>query len=197
MSLQSNEHSDYVTEQEYLAGEKISEMKHEYVAGQIYAMTGASMNHERIVLNVLKKLGVHLENSPCEAFGSNLKVKTPTGNYRYPDCMVVCNEASDDEYISHSPVIIVEVLSRSTRKTDKQTKRLEYMNIPSLEEYVLIEQDTVEVTVYRKNQQWRSTSYFLGDEVFFAAIELTLTVEAIYQKVQNPDVTDWLAAQSD
>lgn len=128
------QNNDLLSEADYLAGEQDSKIKHEYVDGGVYAMAGASKNHERIAGNVFRKFGNHLENSPCEPFGSDMKVRTPTGRYRYPDCMVVCDDDNADDYYTQRPVILVEVISRSTRKVDVQIKRLEYINIPTLEE---------------------------------------------------------------
>ncbi|MCJ8272653.1 MAG: Uma2 family endonuclease [Psychrosphaera sp.] len=165
------------------------------VNGEVFAMAGAKMNHERIAGNVYRKFGDHLENSPCEPFGSDMQVHTPSGSYRYPDCMVVCDSQSDNDTFTETPVILVEVISHSTRKTDEQTKRLEYMNIPSLLEYVIIEQDYVDVCVFRKNQHWQPTHYFLGDDVVFESIDLTLPVAAVYQRVVNDDMGAWLENQ--
>lgn len=106
--------------------------------------------------------------------------------------MVVCDDETDDEYYTTSPVIVVEVISRSTRRTDEQIKRLEYINMPSLEEFVLIEQDYVDVAVFRKSQGWQPTHYFLGEEVLFESIDFSLSVEAIYHRVQNQDMTEFL-----
>lgn len=190
--MQTNKRSHYLSEEGYLAGEKVSEIKHEYVDGDVYAMAGASKNHERLAGNIYRKFGNHLENSPCEPFASDMKVRTPNASYRYPDCMVVCDDTSGDEYYAATPIILVEVISRSTRKTDEQIKRLEYMNIVTLKEYVLIEQDYVDVTVFRKSNRWLPTHYFLGEEVTFDSIELTLSVEEIYHRVVNEDMDEWL-----
>lgn len=182
----------FLSEADYLNGEMTSEVKHEYVNGEVFAMAGASKNHDRITGNVFSEFRGHLKGSTCEPFGSDLKVRTPSGSYRYPDCMVVCEDDKEDEYFTNSPVILVEVISRSTRKIDKQIKRLEYINLPSLKEYVVIEQDYVDVTVYRKSDDWRSTHYFLGDDITFDAIELTLSVADIYDRVENQDMAEWM-----
>lgn len=184
------------TVEEYLNGELISDTKHELVNGQAYAMAGASANHNTISINVVSEFRAHLKNSPCRPFASDIKVKTPTGNYRYPDVLVVCNDDfSNDGYVTENPTIIVEVISKSTRKTDEQTKRMEYINIPTLVEYVIIEQDYVDVAVFRKSDQWRPTHYFLGDEIHFESIGLTLAVEEIYSRVNNEDMNEYLAKQ--
>ncbi len=184
-----------ISEEEYLKGELAADFKHEFVDGQVFAMAGASKNHERISLNISSLLNIGLKDSPCEPFGSDIKVRTPTGNYRYPDCMVVCDDDTENEYYTENPTILVEVISRSTRKIDEQIKRMEYINIPSLKEYALIEQDFVDVTVYRKSDQWRPTHYFLGDDILFESIELTLSVEEVYHRVVNQDMAEFLEVQ--
>ena len=176
-----------LTAQEYLDGERESETKHQLIGGDVYAMAGASANHERISGNIYRKLGSHLENSPCEPFGSDMKVRV-RDNFYYPDVLVDCNFDESEPYFTQTPVLIVEVLSQSTRKMDEQTKRLEYFNIPTLTEYIIVEQDFVDVAVYRKSDDWRHTNYFLGEEVLLESVGLTLTVEDIYDRVQNDEM---------
>lgn len=184
--------TDLMSVEDYLKFELTSEVKHELVEGYVYAMAGASENHDRISVNVLRKFGNHLENSPCEPFTSDMKLKTSTGNFRYPDCMVICDKDNESQYYKTKPIILVEVLSRSTRKTDEKDKLMEYINIPTLQEYVLIEQDYVDITVYRKSDNWRSVHYFLGETLYFESIDLTLSVEEIYHRVQNDDMVEFL-----
>ncbi|WP_342665867.1 Uma2 family endonuclease [Methylomicrobium lacus] len=112
-------------------------------------------------------------------------------DYVYPDVLVDCSKMSGDDYFSTSPIIIVEVLSRATRKTDTTTKLVRYLNLPSLQEYVLIEQDIVSVEVLRKSNNWRTEYYSLDDSVTFESIGLTLTVEEIYDRVDNPDINEF------
>jgi Uma2 family endonuclease len=174
----------YISEQDYLEGEKISEIKHEYVDGQVYAMTGASKNHGRISVNLLIKFSNHLGDSPCESFINDMKVKVDS-KYFYPDVIVACDDNEDNEYFTESVIIIVEVLSKSTRQYDKTQKNLYYQTIPSLQEYILIEQDFVDVEVCRRENNWFSEHYYLGDDVQFNAIDLSVAVEDIYHRVFN------------
>ncbi|MDP3009624.1 MAG: Uma2 family endonuclease [Methylococcales bacterium] len=184
--------SDLISVDDYLTGELSSDIKHELIDGYVYAMAGASANHERISVNVLRKFGNHLENQPCEPFGSDMKLRI-NSNFFYPDMMVDCRFDNSEPYFTETPMIIVEVLSKSTRKKDTTLKFMSYINIPSLQEYVLIEQDFVDVQVFRRNEGWIPSHYFLGDEVTFESIGLTLPVEDIYHRVQNDDMVEFLA----
>jgi len=183
--------NNVISSDEYLKDEIARKVKHELIDGQIYAMAGASANHDRISSNVSRKFGNHLENSPCEPFGSDMKVKAGS-KFFYPDVIVDCQFDESQPYYTKSPIIIVEVLSKSTRRIDETTKRFSYMNIPSLEEYILIEQDIVDIEVIRRSENWLSQHYFLGDKVHFKAINLTLTVEEIYHRVQNEEMLEFL-----
>ncbi len=184
--------SRLISVNDYLKGELISEIKHELVDGHVYAMVGGSDNHDRISGNIYRKFGNHLERSLCEPFTSDKRLKTSKGHFRYPDCMVVCEEDNEDSYYKTKPIILVEVLSKSTRKIDEKDKLREYINIPSLQEYVLIEQDFVDIEVLRRKDNWLPKHYFLGDEVSFESIELTLFVEEIYHRVHNEDMIEFL-----
>ncbi len=186
-----------ISENDYLEGELISDVKHEYIDGIVYAMAGASTKHNLISSNILSELKNSLKqkNSPCDVFSSDMKVKISkiTDSFFYPDVMVVCDaDKNDDDYYKTSPVIIVEVLSKSTRRNDFTIKMMSYFNIPGLEEYVLIEQDICQVQVYSKSKNWQSASYFLGDDITFNSISTTLSVEDIYYHVKNDDIVDYL-----
>jgi len=190
-------HDAYISEQDYLEGEKISEIKHEYIDGNVYAMAGASKNHQRIIANLARHLGNYLNSSPCEVFFSDIKVRVDAKKYFYPDVIVVCENDDEDAYYTESPHIIVEVLSSSTRKFDHTLKRQFYQTLPSLEEYILIEQDFVQVEVYRKADAWQSNFYYLGDSVTFQSLDFSLSVAEIYQHVKNDDMQEFLAQVSD
>lgn len=190
MAFQQPEPGVFLTEAEYLASEPDSEIKREYIDGQVYAMAGAGYNHNCIAANILRRFGNHLEGTPCATFMADIKVRLGR-DYVYPDVLVDCSKMAGDDLFSSAPVIIVEVLSRSTRKTDTTTKLIRYINLPSLQEYVLIEPDIVSVQVLRRANHWLSEYYFLGDDVTFTSIGLTLKVEDIYDRVDNRDINEY------
>ncbi|MCK5869390.1 hypothetical protein BMR07_08985 [Methylococcaceae bacterium CS1] len=179
---------------QYLEDELRRDVKYELIDGQIYAMADASANHERISSNISRYFGNHLQNSPCEPFGSDMKVKVGS-RFFYPDVIVDCQFDETEPYYTESPVIIVEVLSKSTRRIDETTKRFSYMNIPGLQEYVLIEQDIVDIEVIRRSEGWVSKHYYLGDKVHFESINLTLSVEEIHHRVNNEEVHEFIGNQ--
>lgn len=179
------------SETEYLDGEKNADIRHEYIDGYIYAMSGAKAAHNRIAGNLFAELRAHLKGKPCQPYTADMKVRIGS-KYFYPDVMVDCSSLSDDSYFTETPTLLVEVLSRSTRRMDETVKRAAYTQIPTLQEYLLIEQDFVDIEIIRRANQWRSERYYLGDSITLEAVGLTLTVEEIYDRVQNADMTEWL-----
>jgi len=157
-------------------------------------MAGGSKNHYIISGNILSEFHYHLKKSPCRPYGSDVKIKTSVNNFRYSDGMVICSD-SGSEFFTQTPVIIVEVLSRSTRHTDKGTKLLEYINMPSMQEYLIIEQYIASVDVFRCSEGWRLKNYIFGESIYFESIDLTLSVEYIYHRINNEDMRGFLALQ--
>ena len=182
---------DLISEQDYLEGELLSDIRHEYIDGEIYAMVGAHKYHNQIVMTVSNVFYNHLLGKPCQPYASDMKVKIDR-KYFYPDVMVDCSQVDADYYIEQ-PSIIVEVLSKSTRQHDKTVKRLAYFQIASLKEYVLIEQDFVEIEFWSRdeNNYWQQSVYYLGDDIPFQSIDLTVSVEDIYRQVKNADMLAW------
>ena len=187
---------ELISVEDYLTDELARDIKHELVDGAIYAMAGTSANHERIVNNVMRRFGNHLDVSPCEPFSSDMKVKVGL-RFFYPDVLVDCSFDESKPYYTESPTIIVEVLSKTTRRMDETIKLMSYINIPSLQEYVLIEQDFVDIEVVRRSEGWQPRHYFLGDQVNFESINLMLPVEEIYSRVKNEDMLEFLAQKND
>jgi len=158
-------------------------------------MAGASENHNLLSLNMASELKNQLKGTPCRTFMADMKVKVGA-LFFYPNVMVVCQKDDENEYYKNAPVVIVEILSKSTRRFDQTEKRLRSQRIPSLEEYVLIEQDKGEIEVFSKKHQWQSFYYYLGDEITFSSLDVTVRVEDIYYQVNNEDVLDFLREKS-
>ena len=156
--------------------------RHEYVNGLIYAMTGASRNHNRINGRLYARLLQHLQGTPCEPYQLDMKVKVQRGNdvrFYYPDVQVSCEEETDLYYNEH-PCLIVEVLSDSTQRTDRTEKRLAYQTIESLQEYVLLSQDSPYLEIYRRRSEWQRESFTGTQSVTLESVDLTLMVEELY-----------------
>jgi len=184
-----------ISEEDYLQGELLAETKHEYIDGDVYAMAGASENHNLLSVNMASELRNLLKGTPCRTFIADMKVKVGS-SFFYPDVMVVCQEDNENEYYKNAPVIIVEILSKSTRHLDQTDKRLRYQKIPTLEEYVLIEQDKGEIQVFSKKDHWQSFYYYLDDAITFSSLGVAVLVEDIYYQVNNEDVLDFLREKS-
>ena len=175
--------------EEYLAGELESQVKHEYLGGYVYAMAGATNAHNRIASNVLGALHGRLRGNPCEPFNSNtkLRVKLPTHvRFYYPDVSIICESNLPTDSYQDRPVVIVEVLSRKTRRIDQGEKKDAYLTIPTLCTYLLIEQDCPAVTVYRRTDQgFIQESYAdLKSVILLAEVNAELSLAAIYERVE-------------
>ena len=178
------------TPEEYLAKERKALTKSEYRDGRIYAMPGASREHNLITGNTLVELHIQLRNRVCEVYPSDMRVKVSSiGRYTYPDVVVVCDEPQFED--SHfdtllNPTVLIEVLSPSTAAYDRGEKFASYQKLDSLCEYVLISQDNVCVEHYlRQGQDWDLTEFRSLDDVFsLVSIGCDLSLQAIYAKVQ-------------
>ncbi len=176
----------YVSPEDYLAGEKVSPIKHEYRQGEIYAMAGASKAHVIISGNAFALLRNHLRGSGCMPYVADVKVRIEAANcYYYPDVAVTCDERdsnTDEDFIIY-PRLIVEVLSPSTAAFDRGEKFADYRSSESLQEYVLINQERVSVECFRRNAEgfWVLYPYTQGQEVQFSSVNFSCAIEALYE----------------
>jgi Uma2 family endonuclease len=177
--------------QAYLDGEERADRKHEYVFGQVYAMAGGRVQHNRIAKNAISALDRRLAGSPCEVFGSDQKVRVRSDGgfcFYYPDAMVVCGATDPDAVFLDNPVVIVEVLSPSTRRIDEGEKKAGYLTIPSLGAYVLVDSERPGVVVWRRRGEefQRETYADLGAAVALPEIDVTLPLGEAYANVEWP-----------
>ncbi len=173
--------------QEYLAWETEQIDKHEFIAGEVFAMTGARQEHVIVAGNLFTKLREHLRGTPCRPLISDMKLHVQVMDaFYYPDVMVTCNDADKIAalYIEH-PKLIIEVLSESTAAYDRGAKFAAYRNIDSLEEYVLVDIDRKGVESFRRQDDggWLLRD-FTGDEnCLFESVELTMAMARVFEDV--------------
>jgi Uma2 family endonuclease len=180
-----------LTEDEYLAIERRSEVKHEFVDGTMVAMSGASLVHVLIVTNIVVALATQLKDRECTVYAADLKVKIQkSGRYAYPDVSVVCGRielATEQRDVLLNPRAIVEVLSESTKDYDRGEKFEQYRSIPSFTEYVLVAQDRyhVEHHVRQRDGRWLlEETDSISDSIALESIDCRLALSEIYDKVQ-------------
>jgi len=195
MSAQFEQQKPLLTMEDYLQAEQEAEIKHEYVDGELFAMAGASDNHNKISTNLLVALMNYIRANqlPCFAYINDMKVKITHRKAFYPDVMVVCQKDNENAYYKTQPTLIIEVPSKSTRQRDKMLKRLAYQAILTLEEYVLVEQDFCEIEVFRRKDGWQSSFYYLGENITFDSLGLTVAVADVYYQVSNAEMQQFLA----
>lgn len=179
----------FYTPEQYLALERQASYKSEYVNGGIFAMAGASREHNQIAFNLAGELHGQLKNRPCLAYVNDMRVKvSATGLYTYPDVAALCGEPQfEDEQMDTllNPSIIIEILSPSTEAYDRGDKFAHYRRLPSLMEYVLIAQDKIRVEHYiRQDRRWVLTELDgLDDRLGLVSIQCEIPLREIYGKV--------------
>jgi Uma2 family endonuclease len=179
----------FVSLEEYFALEETSEIKHEYYQGRTFAMTGASEQHNLITVAVVSKLNNQLEDKPCRPYSGDFRLKIEAVNiYTYHDLSVICGDTQfadgrKDTFLN--PTLLIEVLSDSTEAYDRGKKTGFYRTIPTLREYLLIEQSSPHVERYRRyGHDWILTEYStMGDEVALDSIGCTLSLGEMYKRV--------------
>lgn len=179
------------TEAEYLAFERASSEKHELIDGEIVAMTGASERHNRIVTNVSASFYNQIGERSCSVYSSDMRVRVSSRQYTYPDIVVVCGETvlADDDYIDVllNPTVIIEVLSPSTELYDRGRKFTLYRKLPSLQEYILISQDHIQIERYvrQPDNLWLLADTERADgKMILTSIDCILSAKDVYRRVQ-------------
>jgi Uma2 family endonuclease len=185
--IAAREYFPKFTPTEYLEWEAKQEFRHEYVDGEVYAMTGGTLNHSQIALNFAAIILQRLEDTPCRVLNSDAKVNIQAANsYLYPDVSVTCDDRDSraTKYVSH-PCLIIEVLSPSTEAYDRGKKFNLYRQLSSLQEYVLVSTEEMSVDIYRKNSsgKWEIVNYRAGDVVELESIALTVTIDRFFKGI--------------
>ncbi len=186
-----------VSEEEYLRLEAQSPIKHEYVNGEMFAMTGGTLRHNTIALNIAAALRSHLRDTPCRVFINDVRVRVEkTHSYYYPDLLVSCARAAQAMDLSavtvEDPVLVIEVLSPGTEATDRREKLLAYRTLSSLSEYVLTSQDEARVEIHRRRGDigWERIEYSGPETVELASVDLQIAMREIYEGVPIESLMD-------
>jgi Uma2 family endonuclease len=174
-----------MTAKEYLAFEEKAIIRHEFVAGHIFAMSGPSLRHNAIALNLATSLRASAFSTPCRVYASEIKVHVARADaYYYPDVIVTCEPQDDTGHVITNPCCLIEVLSPSTRTIDRREKLRAYQTLPSLREYVLVDQDYRSIEVYRRQGAgWIQQILDEGDVLDFECLPLSLSMHIVYEGV--------------
>lgn len=175
---------------DYLSGEESAECRHEFLDGDVHAMSGASARHNTICLNLATALHRHLAGGPCRVFMADLKVHLRSAGeeyFYYPDVMVACRPDDTASHYRDHPCVLVEVMSPTTERTDRREKLFAYQQIATLEEYVLIAQDSIEVAVHRRADGWAATRPEADGIMELKCIGFDLPVAALYEGADSAE----------
>jgi Uma2 family endonuclease len=182
--------ANYITAEEYLEMESTAIDKHEYYQGKIYAMSGASIPHNMIASNMIYLLKSKLKGGGCKPFGSDLRIHIPTNSlYTYPDLSIICGDIdkTKDKFDTvTNPMVIIEILSLSTRDYDLGSKFNLYRDIPSLKEYILIDSEAIAITHFFINQdnKWQlNDTKNIEGSLAINSISVSLNLIDIYEGV--------------
>ena len=179
-----SETSRTLSPEEYLAGEALAEVRHEFVGGRVYAMAGASEDHNRITGNLFASLWTHLDGHPCEVFATDLKARPGSQVFYYPDVMVCCDPTDTGRPYRERPRYVFEVISPDTRSTDEREKSVSYFHMPSVEAYVLIEQHERKVRLWRRGENWWDETVLTApdDELQLPDLGFALRLDRLYAR---------------
>jgi len=180
-----------VSVEDYLAAEEDSPIKHEYVAGVVYAMAGARNVHNEISLNISGELRTRLRGKPCKPYNSDTKIRIRSASeirFYYPDASVTCKRNRPSDTFQDRPAAIFEVLSRQTRRIDEGEKKEAYLGIPSLKVYALVEQNEPAVVLFRRKGSAfiREVYEGVGAIIPLPEIGVELPLSEIYAVVEFP-----------
>ena len=177
-----------LTIEEYLEFENANTEKYEYYKGELFAMSGAKLQHNIITKNLFIGLGVKLKGKPCQPYGSDMRIHIPTNTlFTYPDISVICGEVktlNDDEINALNPTVIIEVLSPSTKSYDRGDKFNLYRDIPTLKEYILVDSAAISIEAFSINSQnnWELKEYkTIAETLHLETIQVSIELKDIYE----------------
>ena len=171
---------------EFLVWEERQELRYEFDGFQPVAMTGGTIAHDQITFNLRKALDLRLRGKPCQPAGPNVKIRTP-GKVRYPDGLVTCSPRNPNASVIDSPVVVFEVVSEDTARTDRIEKLREYQAVASIQRYVIIEQKTIAATVFeRRGDMWAAFAITEKDTLHMPEIGIEVPLLELYDALDLP-----------
>ncbi len=176
----------WISPEEYLAGELVADVKHEYVDGEVFAMAGASRRHDRIVVNLIVRLAPVAAQRGCAPHTGDVKVRVAAANaYYYPDFVVTCAKDDRDDYVVNAPALIIEVASPGTEAVDRREKRVSYGKLPRLAEYLTVAQDRRRVEVWRRGPEGLRVEVYESGSFRLNSLDCEVSLDDIYAGVEE------------
>jgi Uma2 family endonuclease len=178
-----------MTVEEYLEFECSSPIKHEHVGGEVFAMGGSSKRHAELMLNLAIALRASVDGGPCRVFVADVHLRVDHDRYYYPDVVVTRDPADDDPDIVRMPCLVAEVLSPSTERTDRGEKAQAYRGMPSLETYLIIDQDRRHIIRFWRDdgRQWQQEHIIGAGKIPVPCLNTTISLDAIYRGITLED----------
>ena len=185
----------FITVQEYLEGEMLTDQRHDYFNGLVFRMEGGTVRHGETILYLARKIADHLEGGPCQVFSQSLKIHLKflswesSDMFYYPDIMVACEPDDRHRHYREKPKLIIEVASPSNPNKDRVEKYLVYQRIPSLQEYVYVfpEAESLEFVVCRRDEDWKASFSGASGVAHLASIGLSIDVGALFERLKRFD----------
>jgi Uma2 family endonuclease len=193
--------STLMTVEEYLRFDERSPIRHEFVAGEVYAMSGVTLRHNRISLNIATHLSAAAGDGPCQVFSTDVRLRADGDVYYYPDAMVVCGQVAELDIVVAAPCVVVEVTSPSTARIDRGEKLTAYRSIPSVRAYVIVDHRRRRVERHWRADEgsaWNREEIVGDGSVRVPCLDVELSLDTIYRRVDlssiaEPDVVEYEA----
>jgi Uma2 family endonuclease len=181
-----------MTLEEFLRFENEHPERHEFVAGEVYAMTGATLRHSRIVQNLSFRFMQHARGGPCEVHVNDVKLRIGDERVYYPDLLILCTRHSGDTLVVRDPCLVVEVTSPSSARIDRGEKLDGYRRLESLQAYLVIDQRRRRVDRHWRGADgsWRTEDYIVEGDVSVPCIDMSISVDEIYEGVDLPSLSE-------
>ena len=180
-----------MTVEEYFRFDEQSDMRHEYVRGEVYAMTGGTVRHGTISMNIGTRLDSAAGDGPCRVFLGNLRVQVHRDIYYYPDVAVVCTPLDELDIVAHDPCVVVEVTSPGTARVDRSEKLEAYRQVDTLLAYLIVDHRRRRIERHWREAPggvWQRTEIVAAGDVIIPCLDVELSLDEVYRRVELPAV---------